>query len=74
MRVAVNAKRDYKGELLTIRQWEKKGYKPKPGEKPEQMWANQNCCGSSTPGRHIFDYYYDYLVEKVEQKPGKDKN
>lgn len=42
MKVATRAKEEYAGELLTVKQWEKKGFKPKEGEEPETMWANQN--------------------------------
>lgn len=65
MRVATNVKRDYKGEVLTIKQWEKKGYKPKENEKPERMWSNQASCGSGNPKKFSFEYYFDYQVEKV---------
>lgn len=68
MKVATIAKSKYKGDLLTVNQWKKKGFQPKEGEQPLTMWANQNCCGSSTPGRHIFDYYYDYQVEKIVEE------
>lgn len=65
MRVANLVKSRYEGELLTVNQWLKKGYKPKEGEKPERMWANQNCCGSGNSIKFSYDYYYDYQVEKV---------
>lgn len=66
MRVATLAKQNYTGELLTVNQWEKKGYKPKKSEEPERMWGNQQSCGSGNPGRYSYDYYYDYQVEKVD--------
>lgn len=65
MRVANLVKSRYKGELLTVNQWLKKGFKPKEGELPERMWANQNCCGSGNPKKYSYDYYYDYQVEKI---------
>lgn len=65
MRVATYVKRDYEGEVLTIKQWEKKGYKPKEGEQPERMWSNHASCGSGKPKKFSFDYYFDYQVEKV---------
>ena len=65
MKVAAYAKQKYKGELLTINQWEKKGYRPKPNEKPERMWGNQQSCGSGNSARFSYDYYYDYQVEKI---------
>lgn len=65
MRVATNVKRDYKGEVLTIKQCEKRGYKPKENEKPERMWSNQTSCGSGNSKKFSYEYYYDYQVEKI---------
>lgn len=66
MRVATIVKQKYKGELLTVNQWKRKGYQPKEGEAPERMWGNQYSCGSGKPKKFTYDYYYDYQVEKVE--------
>ena len=66
MRVANLVKQRYKGELLTVNQWKKKGFVPKKGEVPERMWANQQSCGSGNPKKFSYDYYYDYQVEKAE--------
>ena len=68
MRVATLAKQAYKGELLTVKQWEKKGFKPKEGEKPERMCGNQNSCGSGNSKRFSYDYYYDYQVEPITEE------
>ena len=67
MRVATYAKNEYKGELLTVNQWKKKGYKPKAGEKPERMWGNQQSCGSGNSKKYSYDYYYDYQVEPITE-------
>lgn len=73
MKVATNEKRKYKGELLTINQWKKKGYKPKENEVPERMWSNQQSCGSGNAARYSFDYYYDYQVEKIDNQSSKQQ-
>ncbi len=68
MKVAKLVKDRYKGEVLTVKQWEKKGFKPKEGEKPERMWANQQSCGSGNSKKFSYDYYYDYQVEPIVQE------
>ena len=74
MRVAAVEKKKYSGELLTVNQWKKKGYKPKDGEEPKRMWGNQQSCGSGNPKKFTYDYYYDYQVERIrEQQEESDK-
>lgn len=65
-KVATYEKQQYKGELLTYNQWIRKGYKPKDGVNPHEMWSNQNVCSSGNPNRYVFDYYYDYEVELIK--------
>lgn len=65
MRVATYAKAAYTGDLLTEKQWKKKGYKPKEGQQPERMWGNKESCASGNPKRYSYDYYYDYQVEPI---------
>lgn len=64
MRVASDAKSKYKGELMTIRQWMKKGYAPKDGEKPHKMWPNRRSYRYGNPN-NVYDYYYDFQMKKV---------
>lgn len=67
MRVAKKVKENYSGELLTDKQWKKRGYQPKKGELPEQMWANQECCGSGKPEKFSYPYFFDYQMEKEKK-------
>lgn len=67
MRVASLVKKQYKGEILTERQWLIKGYKPKVGAIPEPMWANTRSCYSEDLSKAQFFYYYDYQVEKITE-------
>lgn len=71
MRVANLVKIRYKGEILTVNQWLKRGYKPKDGEIPERMWSNQMCCCSGNSRKYTYDYYYDYQVEKINEHKEK---